>query len=377
MVDDIDGEQQHGRFGWTMAMSSDGTVVAVGAPYKRGDTVDAGQARTYVETGGVWTQLGNDLNGSFEFFLIGPMGNPYSTFTSHAGKAVSLSGDRTVLAVGASRHVGHDLEFRLYRWSQNSWEVTEQMSGSSVAFSHNGTVMALGTELAGPHHPDLGYTGEVRVFRWDGTRWNPGTVILGWARGDQLGVSVALSADGTVLACGAAQEDISDGPGYVQLYRWIGAKWLSHGSLFGFDVNDRFGQSVSLSGDGGVVAIAASNWASGHNYVVVHQFGRHGWSQVGQSLSPAPKFVLSGDGDTVVIGDYLNDSNGINSGRAVVYRLSPNREEWVRVGQDLVGERANDQFGYSLSVSDDGNRIAIGAPRNETSPGYVRVFDLQ
>ena len=90
---------------------------------------------------------------------------------------------------------------------------------------------------------------------------------------------------------------------------------------------------------------------------------------------------LSHDGETVVIGGNKNDSNGVDSGHALVYRLlAPNRDEWIRVGQELVGEAANDSFGRSAAISDNGNRIAIGAQWNSGNgvvAGHVRVYDLQ
>ena len=63
-----------------------------------------------------------------------------------------------------------------------------------------------------------------------------------------------------------------------------------------------------------------------------------------------------------------------------MFRLSPDGQEWIQVGQELLGEAADDWFGVSTSISDGGTRISIGAPLNDGNgdrAGHVRVYDLQ
>ncbi len=68
---DIDGETVYDNSGWSVAMSSDGTIVAVGAPYNDDNGTDAGHVRVYQYDGvngdsdGIngWTQKGADIDG--------------------------------------------------------------------------------------------------------------------------------------------------------------------------------------------------------------------------------------------------------------------------------------------------------------------------
>jgi hypothetical protein len=49
----------------------------------------------------------------------------------------------------------------------------------------------------------------------------------------------------------------------------------------------------------------------------------------------------------------------------------------VQVGADIDGEAAGDQFGYSVSLSADGSRVAISGPHNDdngNASGHVRVL---
>ena len=50
-----------------------------------------------------------------------------------------------------------------------------------------------------------------------------------------------------------------------------------------------------------------------------------------------------------------------------------------QVGSDLLGRAALDRFGISVDLSDDGTKVAIGAPNNDDrwqDGGQVHIFDL-
>ena len=100
------------------------------------------------------------------------------------------------------------------------------------------------------------------------------------------------------------------------------------GDIFGKAANDFFGSSVSISSDGLTVATGA--------------IGQYGTGMTG----------------------YAN----------VFKFISGN---WVKQGGDLKGEAIEDQCGWSVSLSSDGSKVAIGAQRNDASginAGHARVF---
>ncbi|MCP3693720.1 MAG: BACON domain-containing protein, partial [Planctomycetaceae bacterium] len=82
----------------------------------------------------------------------------------------------------------------------------------------------------------------------------------------------------------------------------------------------------------------------------------------------------------MAIGAYHNSGTDTNAGHVRIYGLSGNT--WIKLGQDIDGEAAGDISGWSVSLSADGHRVAIGAPRNagqsQTGPnaGHVRIYDL-
>ena len=67
----------------------------------------------------------------------------------------------------------------------------------------------------------------------------------------------------------------------------------------------------------------------------------------------------------VAIGADRSDSNGEDSGHVRIYDWSGGN--WLQRGEDIRGEAAGRNAGYSVSLSSDGGVVAIGSP----STSYV------
>ena len=89
---DIDGEAAGDRSGKSVGISSDGKRVIIGAPFNHGRSADSGHARIYQEVNGVWTQIGDDINGL----------NP----SDMAGTSVGINLDGNRVIIGAP---GYDM----------------------------------------------------------------------------------------------------------------------------------------------------------------------------------------------------------------------------------------------------------------------------
>merc|ERR1711935_734507 len=86
---------------------------------------------------------------------------------------------------------------------------------------------------------------------------------------------------------------------------------------------------------------------------------------------------LSSNGQTVAIGAVDSDGNGIDSGQTRIFNLEDSTSTWVQLGGDIDGEAADDQSGWSVSLSSDGQTVAIGAPYNNGNGSYsgeTRIF---
>jgi len=174
---------------------------------------------------------------------------------------------------------------------------------------------------------------------------------------------------------------------YFTLFLWIpflafGQQWAQIGEDIdgNGDTNHYFGIQVSLSDDGQVVAGYSS--APSRGISVYHNTG-DSWEPLGERIeigeafsgsSPSvSRFIsLSADGNTIVTGPGLFNYDELDE-MVKVYRY--NGTEWEQLGQDILGNADGDYFGHSVSISDDGNIIAIGAPGTYPyPPGYVKVY---
>ena len=63
---DIDGEAANDYSGYSVSLSSDGTEVAIGAIGNDGTASGAGHVRVYEWTGSAWVQKGADIDGETE-----------------------------------------------------------------------------------------------------------------------------------------------------------------------------------------------------------------------------------------------------------------------------------------------------------------------
>jgi hypothetical protein len=254
---DIDGEAGYDYSGFSVSLSSDGSIVAIGALDNGNNGNISGHVRVYLWNGSNWIQRGSNINGE--------------AGGDQSGYSVSLNNDGTVLAIGALYNDGNGTQsghVRVYSWNGSSWiqrgndidgEAAGDYSGRSVSLSSNGTVLAIGE----PNNDVNGtQSGHVRVYSWNGSSWiQRGNDIDGEAVGDESGYSVSLNDDGTVLAIGAPLNDGNgNNSGHVRVYFWNGSSWIQRGSdIDGEAGYDESGFSVSLSSDGSIVAIGEPN----------------------------------------------------------------------------------------------------------------------
>jgi hypothetical protein len=151
--------------------------------------------------------------------------------------------------------------------------------------------------------------------------------------------------------------------------------------------NDRSGWSVAMSAAGDRVAIGApgndgNGDSSGH--VRIYDWDGSTWNQAGQDLDGVAandesgySVAMSAAGDRVAVGAPGNDGNGNGSGHVRIYDWDGST--WNQAGQDLGGEAADDESGYSVAMSAAGDRLAVGAPDNDgngPNSGLVRVYEV-
>ena len=280
----------------------------------------------------IWKQAGDTIKGD-------AAGDRLGTF-------VAISGDGMTVVIGAEKSDDNGVDsghVKIYKWDEGSsnyeplggtiiGDATGDNFGHSVAISIDGKTLAIGGRFNDAYGQDSGH---VKVFSLVDSSWKQcGQTIIGEAAGDRLGDYVSLSADGKTLAVSGPIND--GGLGYVKIY-----------------MRDE----------------------DSSNY---EQFGR---SIIGEAYSDfSGHMTLSGDGKTLAIGAPWNASNGEQPGHTRVYRIDDKGSEWKELGQELIGENAYDYFGWSLDLSTDGNTLAISAPLSGDDyvkeSGHVRIYGL-
>lgn len=278
--------------------------------------------------------------------------------------------------------------------------------GGAVALSADGTTLAvtaigedsnatyLGGSEADDSAPD---SGAVYVFLRGAQGWVQQHYVKGSGMaGERFGSALALSADGTRLAVGVP--GAGGGRGMVMLYeRGTDNIWWRSSMLQGRDVGDNFGSSVAISGDGLTLAIGApdedsgvlsseadnSRASAGAVYVWLRVTAT-AWQRMAYVQAEVPwasnrfgaAVALSSDGSTLAVGT-PGDScpcAGIDAfhagttapGSGSVYVLargsSWTHQAYLKAGHVSTGAA----FGTSLSLSADGNTLAVGAPYDGT-----------
>jgi hypothetical protein len=427
------------QFGYSVSVSADGKVLAVGAIWEDssgigvGTTPDEGASKS----GAVYVYTRSGGNWIFEAFLKASNTGANDQF----GRSVSLSADGNTLAVGAlyedssGTGVGSTPDegasdsgaVYVYTRSGGNWIVeaflkasntgADDQFGSSVSLSANGNTLAVGADLEASSGTGVGSTpdegafgsGAVYVYTRSGGIWIFEAFLKASNAGalDYFGYSVSLSADGNTLAVGANNEASSgtgvgstpdegtQDSGAVYVYTRSGGAWTFEAFLKASNtgVFDYFGYSVSLSADGNTLAVGAiledssgtgvgstpDEGASGSGAVYVYTRSGGNWvfeafvkasntgvnDQFGRSVS------LSADGNTLAVSALSEDSSGTgvgstpdegasDSGAVYVYTRSGGAwifEDFVKAGNT----GASDKFGSAVSLSADGNTLAVGA----------------
>ena len=403
----IYGEALGDYSGYSVSISSDGKILAIGANLNDATGGDAGHVRVYKYQTITDTTWSNYTVGSFS-----------NTGTSPFNKPIVVNGgDPSPIA-------------NKYYWVQLGSDINGEggQSGWSVSLSSDGTTVAIGALTNATTGAD---TGQVRVYKYqtvtdanwpnytinsftytgtaptnkpivvNGGDANPISGKFYWVQlgvdidgvaSSQSGNSVALNSNGTVVVIGARYADIlvTDG-GSIRIYQYNGSTtWNPLGTTIsgGSTISEQIGSSVAISDDGFTVAYGAPKYdTNGVDRGLVNIFKWNGttWNQVGGTHiqgelggdNCGESVSLSSDGTIVAIGAYGNDGGGAEStGHVRVFKF--NGTSWNQLGQDIDGIAIYDHLGNSVSLSSDGTILAVGSRLSDTGSlvdtGLVRIY---
>jgi hypothetical protein len=370
-------------FGHSVSISGD--TVVVGAYADDDNGTNSGSAYTF----------GRDQGGADAWGQVAKLTASDGASLDGFGYSVSISGDTVV--VGAYRdddlgsESGSAYVFGRDQGGGDAWGQVAKLTASDGASYHQfGSSASISgdTVVVGAYGDDDNgsRSGSAYVFGRDqggADAWGHVAKLTAsdGASYDYFGWTVSISGN-TIVVGANGDDDKGSESGSAYVFgrdQGGGDAWGQVAKLTASDgaSSDVFGSSVSISGDTVVVGVYLDddNGAdSGSAYVFGRDLGgTDAWGQVVKQ--PAPLAItargdsfgssVAADGDTVVVGAYGDDDNGSDSGSAYIFSQDRNGAgAWGQVAKLTASNGASgDRFGYAVSIS--GDTVVIGAYRDD------------
>lgn len=317
-------------------MSNDGSTIALCSPYGADSMI-----RVFTWNGSSWVQRGANLYGNH-------------TNTSNFGVDAALNHDGTVLAAGERK----TRDAWWYKWNGSSWVLrvvipdsgtvtSELLREHGLSLDASGNRLAFATRAHSSSNYPGSLVGHARVFDWDentSTSTQVGSDIEGDSKNDRL-QSVSITGDGSTIVVGSTYDDegqegnpneVHQNEGSIKVYKYINNSWVKQGStLYGYQTNSQMGWSVDINEEGTI--IASASWYSSNARAQVWKWDGSDWQTYGSSI---------------IAENYTSGGNTLDT---------------------------NTETGLSLSLSNDGNTIAIGEWRQDTNTEIATnsyLFDM-
>lgn len=307
------------------------------------------------------------------------------------GSSISISADgSTVIAGGYGNEQSKGAAYVFTR-EGNSWDLQAKLIsddceldddnlrtkrfGWAVAISGNGDIAAI--TKYGIYNVEK----SVYIFTREENSWTEQTRILppDTCSDDSFGHSLAISADGSVLIIGAPRNNLSKGAVYI--YTRKGNSWNLQTELTDTSPKayNNFGCSVAISSDGSVAVIGSFGKSPDKSFVHIFSKNEHKWHMCAKLKNPinSPVSVfghtvaISGDGSVIAAGLTYKEEYT----KGIVYVFAKVGDVWVQKNKlKSDNEELQDKFGYSISISEDGNIIVVGASGEISFRGCAYVF---
>jgi hypothetical protein len=314
--------------------------------------------------------------------LLAPAPQPNRTF----GRSVALSANGEIAFVGA--HFG---AYFYRRSAEGQWLYTDSLYRPVNNFGHAVALSgAADLALVGATGLNAGQGGGF-VFRYDGQHWAEEAVLVPIGGPDHVGQSAAISADGQVAVLGGVRSSTpttgAGGAAYVFRRDAASGQWAQEVKLFASDGQTfhEFGMSVALSADGSVALVGASGDAGNHTgWAYVFRRNQQGqWTQEQRLLASDGQIgdyfglsvSLSADGSLALVGASNADTAaGANAGSTYVFRYEGT--SWVEQAKiEPSDAQANNRFGVRVALSAAGTFALIGAHLTDTGRAYSYRFE--
>jgi hypothetical protein len=378
---------QGDEFGWSVAI--DGTYAIVGARYEDSYT---GAAYIY-EAPNIVPKLTFDTYNKLSIENITPtastlrlgsntydIGTATDIYIEDTGTYEIETKDANTFAL-VSNVVGTVTQIAVYDYTQ--MDTTEQKILGETSQDQFGYSASISGDYAivGALYEDTGATdaGAAYIYTRDASTgvWGSEQKIQASDKEESDFFGYSVSIDGDYAIVGARNEDTGGseaGAAYIYTRDPSTGVWGNEQKIQASDkqTQDRFGISVSISGDYAIVGARyedAGGSDAGAAYIYTRNSSTGVWGNE-QKIQASDKqtqdafgFSVSISGDYAIVGARYEDAGGAEAGAAYIYKRDSSTGVWGSE-QKLLGEASQDQFGSSVSIS--GDYAIVGAPYEDT-----------
>jgi hypothetical protein len=346
------------------APQEDSNATGIGGDQTNDAATDSGAVYVFTRAGGTWSQQAyvkaSNTDAMDRFGDSVALSADGSTLAVGAGAedsvATGVGGDETN---NAATNAGAAYVFTRAgtTWSQEAYVKASNTDaadyfGDAIALSANGSTLAAGaggedSDAAGIGGDETNNAAEgagaVYVFTRTGTTWLQQAYIKASNSdaGDYFGIAVAVSSDALTLAIGAAGEssnatgvggdqsnNAARDAGAVYVFGRVSTTWTQHAYVkaSNTDPADGFGSALALAGDGSTISVGAFGEAS----------------------------------NATGIGGNQNDNTGLYDGAVYVFTAAGtawSQQAYVKASNTYFGAL----FGTSTALTSDGSMLVVGA----------------
>ncbi|ETR69464.1 MAG: PKD domain-containing protein [Candidatus Magnetoglobus multicellularis str. Araruama] len=362
----LDGEENV-FFGSSVSISGDYAIV--GANHDDDNGYSSGSAYIFRLDGDSWVE---------QVKLLPSDGAQYDFI----GSSVSISGDYAIAGAYGDGDNGYKSgSAYIFRRDVDTWvEEVKLLASDGEAGDQFGSSVSISGDyiIVGAYeNDDNGYkSGAAYIFRLDGDSWVEQAKLLpsDGAERDSFGSSVSISG-GYVIVGAQYDDDNGNNSGSAYIFKLDGGSWVEQVKLLASDnaAGDFFGCSVSISGNYAIVGTDGDD-ENGNASGSVYIFRRDGdaWMEEAKLLASdgeaGDRFgaSVSVSGDNITVGAYGDDENGYRSGSAYIF--IKDGDTWVKHVKLLPSDGSeNDSFGSSVSTS--GGYVIVGATYDDNNNG--------
>jgi len=200
-------------------------------------------------------------------------------------------------------------------------------------------------------------------------QWNQvGGAIPGENTENQYLKYTEISGDGSNIIAGSTS-------GVVLVYeKNVSDEWIKIGDTFTDESSANLSGEVSINYDGSIVAMSGGAWSS-REYVCVYERNANTWVLLGDTIIGVTGSAMFGysfslnDAGNVIAITATNDNSG--TGSLSIYQL--NGSSWELKGDIIYGE-SGQMMGWGTDISTDGNTVVVGSKYHSPS-GTVSVYE--